>query len=293
MEWEFFFGVAALVDLPLLAGDAEAADRRAPKLEPETALVQHQGGVLVVTVFWGTGLQLLLDQLFLGLLLGRSLQGESLLERGGCPSELLGRFGDVVVVTVVKLYKLVKWFSLLLAAQLFLVKQRLNLAKTRSVGFLKSQQESNQLCEIRRIHLFQNLQVVSNQLLAIDLQSLRVEPRNFLHQRELSQHQTSAKHIRFIDIMLCKPGIPVDHMGFPQDRREILRGASDGGHSKGLLLFIVRIIKVILALAEVDDLSLVVTQKEQISWLDIPMTDPLALQERTGRDETAVHPHQL
>lgn len=116
VERELLFGVTALVDLPLLARDAEAADRRASELEPEAALVQHQGGVLVVTVFWGTGLELLLDELFLGLLLGRSLQGEGLLERGGCPSELLGRFGDVVVVAVVKLYQLVKWLSFLLAA---------------------------------------------------------------------------------------------------------------------------------------------------------------------------------
>lgn len=39
VEWEFLFGVAALVDLPFLARDAEAADRRASELEPETALV--------------------------------------------------------------------------------------------------------------------------------------------------------------------------------------------------------------------------------------------------------------
>ena len=93
--------------------------------------------------------------------------------------------------------------------------------------------------------------------------------------------------------MLCKPGIAVDHMGLPQDRREILRRASDGRHGKGLLLFIVGVIEVILALAEVDDLHFVVTQKEQVGWLDVPVADPLALQEGTGRDEAAVHPYEL
>lgn len=82
-------------------------------------------------------------------------------------------------------------------------------------------------------------------------------------------------------------------MRFPQYGREVLRGASDGGHGKGLLLLIVGVVEVILALPEVNDLHLVVTQKEQIGRLDVPMADALALQEGTGRDETAVHPHQF
>ena len=61
-------GLAALVDLPLLPADAEAADRRPSELEPVAALMQHQGGILVVVVLGRTGLQLLLDQLLLGLL---------------------------------------------------------------------------------------------------------------------------------------------------------------------------------------------------------------------------------
>ena len=143
VEGEFLFGVAALVDLPLLAGDAEAADRGTAELEPEAALVEHEGRVLVVTVLWRAGLQLLLDELLLCLLFRSSLQGKGLLERGSCSSELLSALRDVVVVAVVKLYQLVKWLSLLLAAQLLLVEQRLNRAKTLPVRFLKPQQKSN------------------------------------------------------------------------------------------------------------------------------------------------------
>lgn len=93
--------------------------------------------------------------------------------------------------------------------------------------------------------------------------------------------------------MLSKPRIAINDMRFPQDRGEILRRASDCSHCECFLLFIVRIVEVILALSEIDDFCLVVTQKKEIGWFDVSVADSLALQERTGRDETAVHPHKL
>lgn len=79
--------------------------------------------------------------------------------------------------------------------------------------------------------------------------------------------------------MLSEPRIAVYHMCLPQDRREVLRSSSDGCHSKGFLVLIIRVIEVVLALSEVYDLHLVVGHEEEVGWLDVTVTDSLALQE--------------
>lgn len=78
---------------------------------------------------------MLLDQLLLSLFffLLRDLKRKGGLERCSCCVEFLSALADVVVVIVVKLYELVQGLSLLLASQLLLVEQGLDLAETWAV----------------------------------------------------------------------------------------------------------------------------------------------------------------
>ncbi len=89
--------------------------------------------------------------------------------------------------------------------------------------------------------------------------------------------------------MLSEAGVPVNYVCLPEDGGEILRSTSDGSHCEGLLILIIRVIKVVLALTEVDDLHLIVRQKEEIGRFDVTVADALALQEGASGDETAVH----
>lgn len=82
--------------------------------------------------------------------------------------------------------------------------------------------------------------------------------------------------------MLSEPRIAVNDMRLPQDGREVLRSSPDGRHCKGFFVFVVRVVKVILAFSEVYDLHLVVGHEEEVGWFDVAMTDALALQEGTG-----------
>ena len=78
-------------------------------------------------------------------------------------------------------------------------------------------------------------------------------------------------------------------MSLPKNGGKVLGSASNGGHGESLLLLVVGIIEVVFALSEIDDLDLVIRHEEKVGWLYISMTDALALQERTSRNQTAVH----
>lgn len=93
--------------------------------------------------------------------------------------------------------------------------------------------------------------------------------------------------------MLSEARIAFYHMSLPQNRRKILRSASDCCHGKGLLLLIVGIVEVVLALSEIYDLHFIVGHEEKIGWFDVAVADAFALQEGTSRDEAAVHSYEL
>jgi hypothetical protein len=93
--------------------------------------------------------------------------------------------------------------------------------------------------------------------------------------------------------VLGKPGAAINNMCFPQDRREVLGGASDGGHGESLPVFISGIVKVVFALAEVDEFEFAFLCDEDVGWLDVAVADAFALQEGAGGDEGAVEFEEL
>ena len=61
-----------MIYFPFLPCYAKSADGRPSKLKPIAALMEHQGRILIIIIFWRSRLQLLLDHFFLVLLfLGR------------------------------------------------------------------------------------------------------------------------------------------------------------------------------------------------------------------------------
>lgn len=93
--------------------------------------------------------------------------------------------------------------------------------------------------------------------------------------------------------MLGESRAPIDHVCLPQNRREVLRCASDGSHSERLPIFVSGIVEIVLALSEINQFKLAFLCEEQIRRLDIPMANSFALQKRTRRDERAIHLNQL
>ena len=70
--------------------------------------------------------------------------------------------------------------------------------------------------------------------------------------------------------MFGEPRVAVDDMRLPQDRREILRRASDGGGRR--IAAVVLRPEQILGLAEVDDLDVPVLQQKEVRRLQIAVT---------------------
>ena len=73
-------------------------------------------------------------------------------------------------------------------------------------------------------------------------------------------------------------------MRFPEDRREILRSSSDGGHSEGLSLIIIGVIEIIFALSKINYFHFFVGHEEEVGRFHISVADSFALQERTSGD---------
>jgi hypothetical protein len=69
--------------------------------------------------------------------------------------------------------------------------------------------------------------------------------------------------------------------------------SSDSGHCKSLFLIIVGIVEVVFTLTEVNYFGFIILQEKQVGWFDVSMTYSFALQERTGRNKTAVHGGEL
>jgi hypothetical protein len=69
--------------------------------------------------------------------------------------------------------------------------------------------------------------------------------------------------------------------------------APDSCHSKSLPVIVGRVVEVVLALSKIDDLELKFVGNEQVCWLDVSVTNSLALQERASRDHAAVHSDKL
>jgi hypothetical protein len=84
--------------------------------------------------------------------------------------------------------------------------------------------------------------------------------------------------------VFCESGVAVDDVRFPEDGRQVLWSTSNGGHSECFLVLVVWIIKVVLALSEVDDLHFVVRKEEEVGGFDIAVANALALQEGTSSD---------
>ena len=89
--------------------------------------------------------------------------------------------------------------------------------------------------------------------------------------------------------MFGKTRVSVDHMRFPEDRREILRSSSDGGHRKSLFFVIIRVIEIVLTFPKVDDFDFFVAHEEKVGRFHISMTDTFALEKRASTYKTAVH----
>ena len=89
--------------------------------------------------------------------------------------------------------------------------------------------------------------------------------------------------------MLGETGVTVDDVRLPQNGREVLGSASNGGHGECLSLIVVVVVEVVLALPEIYEFGLIVAEQEEVGGLDVPVADAPALQEGAGGDEAAVH----
>ena len=90
---------------------------------------------------------------------------------------------------------LVAGLVLLFAADFLFEEQTFKLAEGRTFRLIKPQENGEKLAIVCRIELLDDFQIFPNQLFSVDLQCLRVEARDFVHQSELNEHQPCAENI--------------------------------------------------------------------------------------------------
>lgn len=84
--------------------------------------------------------------------------------------------------------------------------------------------------------------------------------------------------------MFSKPRTSIYDMRLPQNRGEVLRGASNRGHGESLSVFVSWIIEIVFALTEINKLELIFLSDKDVRGLDVTVADTFALQERARRD---------
>ena len=135
------------------------------------------------------------------------------------------------------------------------------------------------MSKVGTVHFLDDLKMIPDKFFPIGFHGFGVESGDFDHDGTLYKNKPSTKDIRLVNVMLSKARTTINNMGFPQDGRKILRGASDSGHGKSLTILISRIIKVILTLPKIDEFKLTFFCDKNISRLNITMTDTLTLKE--------------
>jgi hypothetical protein len=149
------------------------------------------------------------------------------------------------------------------------------------------------LCKVGTVHFLNDFEVIPEDFFSISIHGLGVKPCHLNHKCALNKDKPGTEHIGLVNVMLSKPGAAVNYMGFPQDGREVLGGASDSGHGESLPVFIGGVVEVVFALPEVDEFEFALLCDEDVGWLDVAVADAFALQEGTGGDEGAVKFEQL
>lgn len=116
------------------------------------------------------------------------------------------------------------------------------------------------------------MDTLRDKLLSIELLRLLIESSDILHSSQLEEKQANWEDIWLVDIVLCEPRIAVNHVGFPQDRRQILGGASDGCCSRWAAI-IALALENIFRLTKINQFNFAAGHEEQVGWLQVTVAE--------------------